>query len=253
MAKIIAVAQEKGGNCKSTTSVNMTILLNQKGYKTLLIDADQQANSSDTFHAEYEGVNTLYDCIIDGTDPNACIQHTEIGDIIAGDPLLREAKEKLQSLGLTGVMAFKNALSKIEGYDYIIIDCPPDTSTYLQSIFVAADEIIVPVLASRYSLMGIDKLVETLNAVKILNQNLKITGFLLCRFNGRTNADKDVLVSLFDIANNLETKIFNSYVRESVAVRSAELSRLPVTINEPKSNPALDYMSFVEEYLGEEC
>lgn len=247
--KVIAIAQEKGGNCKSTTAVNFTALLNRAGQKALLIDADQQANATDTYHAVYENVKTLYDCLLEGENPMDCIQKTDIGDIIAGDPLLHEAKGKLESKGLPGLMAFKEMIEKIKGYKYVVIDCPPDMSVYLQSIFIASDEIIVPVLASRYSLMGINHLVETMENVKALNRKIKITGFLLCKFSGRTTADRNVLISLMQVAQNLGTRVFANYIRETSKVREAELARKLLIDYEPNCTASQDYKNFVSEYL----
>lgn len=252
--KIISIANQKGGVGKTTTAVNMAGILNGMKKKTLLIDADQQANSTDTFRATYEGEVTLYDCWLAEPDEreniNDCIQHTEIGDIVAGDPLLREAEHKIAKDPITGLMSFKNMLSGLKGYDYVIIDCPPAVGAILQSILVASDEIIIPVTADRYSLQGLSQIWETIQNIRQgMNPCLKISGFLLVRYNTRTNLNKDIYAALEDIAKNLETQIYKTYIRESTKAREALAARSTLVQYAPKSTTAEDYTAFVKEFI----
>lgn len=253
--KVISIANQKGGVGKTTTSVNMASILNAKGHKTLLIDADQQANSTDTYRASYEGEVTLYDCWLaeanEREDINNCIQHTEIGDIVAGDPLLREAESKIAKDPMAGLLSFKNMLSKLEGYEYVIIDCPPTVGALLQSILVASDEVIIPATADRYSLQGLSQIWETITNVRQgMNSNLKIAGFLLVRYNTRTNLNKDIYAALEGISNQLGTKIFETYIRESTKAREALAARDTLVRYAPTSTTAEDYSNFIDEYLG---
>ena len=252
--KIISIANQKGGVGKTTTAVNMASILNKMKKKTLLIDADQQANSTDTFRATYEGEVTLYDCWLAAPDEresiNDCIQHTEIGDIVAGVPLLREAETKIAKDPITGLMSFKNMLSELDGYDYVIIDCPPAVGAILQSILVASDEVIIPVTADRYSLQGLSQIWETIQNIRQgMNTSLKISGFLLVRYNTRTNLNKDIYAALEDIAKNLETQIYKTYIRESTKAREALAARNTLIEYAPKSTTAEDYTAFVKEFI----
>ncbi len=254
--KVIAIANQKGGVGKTTTSVNMASLLNYKGHKTLLIDADQQANSTDTYRGSYEGEVTLYDCWLaepeERENINNCIQHTEIGDIVAGDPLLREAENKISKDPMAGLLSFRNMLTKLEGYEYVIIDCPPTVGALLQSILVAADEIIIPVTADRYSLQGLSQIWETIQNVRSgMNPNLKIAGFLLVRYNMRTNLNKDIYSALDGISNQLDTIIFSTYIRESTKTREALAARQPLIQYSPTATTTEDYDLFVNEYLSQ--
>ena len=252
--KIISIANQKGGVGKTTTAVNMAGILNSMKKKTLLIDADQQANSTDTFRAKYEGEVTLYDCWLaeneDKEDINNCIQHTEIGDIVAGDPLLREAEHKIAKDPITGLMSFKNMLSKLEGYDYVIIDCPPAVGAILQSILVASDEVIIPVTADRYSLQGLSQIWETIQNIRQgMNPGLTIAGFLLVRYNLRTNLNKDIYSALKSIADELNTRIFKTYIRESTKARESLAARDTLIRYAPNSTTAEDYVAFVKEFI----
>ena len=252
--KIISIANQKGGVGKTTTAVNVAGILNHMKHKTLLIDADQQANSTDTYRATYEGEVTLYDCWLaeadDKEDINNCIQHTEIGDIVAGDPLLREAEHKIAKDPITGLMSFKNMLSKLEGYEYVIIDCPPAVGAILQSILVASDEVIIPVTADRYSLQGLSQIWETIQNIRNgMNSNLSIAGFLLVRYNTRTNLNKDIYAALEQIAKELDTRIFKTYIRESTKARESLAARETLIEYAPASTTAEDYVAFVKELV----
>ncbi|MCR5144714.1 MAG: AAA family ATPase [Lachnospiraceae bacterium] len=252
--KTIAIANQKGGVGKTTTSVNMAASLTELGKKVLLIDTDQQTNSTDTFRASYEGEATLYDCWLaeDKEDINKCIQHTEIGDIIAGDPLLREAETKIARNPAAGLTSFKKMLNSLEGYDYVLIDCPPSLGSLLQAILIAADEVIIPVTADRYAVQGLSQIWETIQNVReIMNPNLKIAGFLLVRFNTRTNLNRATYEALENIAKQLDTKIFDTYIRESVKAREALVARETLTTYAPHSTTGEDYKMFVREYIGE--
>ena len=165
--KIIAIANQKGGVGKTTTSVNMATVLSKLGKKTLLIDTDQQTNSTDTYRATYEGEATLYDCWLAEEKENIldCIQHTEIGDIVPGDPLLRGAETQIARDPVAGLTSFKKMLAPLKDYDYVLVDCPPSLGALLQAILIAADEVIIPVTADRYALQGLSQIWETIQNV----------------------------------------------------------------------------------------
>ncbi len=252
--KIISIANQKGGVGKTTTAVNVASILNSMKKKTLLIDADQQANSTDTYRASYEGEVTLYDCWLaepdDREDINDCIQHTEIGDIVAGDPLLREAEHKIAKDPITGLMSFKNMLSKLKGYDYVIIDCPPAVGAILQSILVASDEVLIPVTADRYSLQGLSQIWETIQNIRQgMNPSLRIAGFLLVRYNTRTNLNKDIYAALEQIAADLDTRIFKTYIRESTKARESLAARETLIDYAPSATTTEDYVAFVRKLI----
>ena len=250
--KVVAIANQKGGVGKTTTAVNMATCLNATGNKTLIIDADQQTNSTDTYRASYEGEATLYDCWLaeDKENINDCIQHTEIGDIISGDPLLREAENKIAADPVAGLTSFKKMLKPLEGYDYVIVDCPPSLGALLQAILISADEVIVPVTADRYALQGLSQILETMqNVTESMNPNLKITGLLLVRFNTRTNLNKDVRAALEQIAEQCDTKVFDTFIRESVKARESLVNRETLLTYAPNSTTGEDYRAFVDEYL----
>ncbi|MEE1229384.1 MAG: ParA family protein [Lachnospiraceae bacterium] len=252
--KTYVVANQKGGIGKTTTATALASILRKKGYKTLLIDSDVQGNSTDTYEAKIEGEATLYDVLLDEdriplTD---AIQHTEKGDIVASDPLLRRADEILHQ-DLEGVYRLQDALDKLEGYDYVIIDTAPAVNSILHNCLIAADEVIIPITADRYGIQGLAELNHTIATIqRRQNPKLKVAGLLLIRYNNRTLLGREVKDNLVDIAKQMNTQLFETTIRESVKCREAQAMRQTLIDYAPKSTTAIDYIAFTEELLANE-
>lgn len=250
--KTFVVANQKGGIGKTTTATSIASILTNKGYKTLLIDTDVQGNSTDTYQAQIEGEATLFDVILDEdpVDISEAIQHTECGDIIASDPLLRRADSILDADRADGMFRLKDSLEKLKGYDYVIIDTAPTINSVLQNCLVAADEVIVPVTADRYGIQGLADLNNTINATKKRqNPSLKVSGLLLVKYNPRTRLGKEVKDSLEDIAGKMNTKLFETAIRESTKLKEAQAVRTTIVNYDKTCTTAIDYMSLVDEIL----
>ena len=255
MMKTIVVANQKGGIGKTTTATAVASILDSKGYNTLLIDADQQGNSTDTYKAEIEGVCTLYDVLLeeksDRVSIEEAIQETENGKIVASDPLLRKADEVLNN-DVEGLYRLQDALANLKGYDFVVIDTAPSMNSILYNCLIAANEIIIAVTADRYGLQGLSQLHQTIAAIKQRqNKDLKIAGLLLVKYNGRTVLGKEVRESLQKIASDMETKLFETTVRESTKAKEAQAVRKSLIKYAPKSTTAIDYAGFVDELLGD--
>ncbi len=253
MGKVIAITNQKGGIGKTTTATALAAILNERGYKTLIIDADVQCNTTDTYNAEYEGVPTLYDVILEESNPvslNEAVQKTPMGDIVAADPLLGEADSKLSQKGVKGMKKLQQAIKNLEGYDYVIIDTPPAVNMVLRNVLIASDEVIIPMTAGRYSFQGINDLVESINDASELNPNLKVGGILLVNFNEKTNVSKDTKEALEVVAQSLDTKIFKSIIRNCVKVVEAQSNQKTLIKYAKSCSAERDYEDFVEEYLG---
>ena len=248
---VITVANQKGGIGKTTTAVNMATILAKKGYKTLLIDSDMQCNSTDTYKAEVEDVATLYDVILadDRVAAKDAIQHMPAGDIIASDRLLLEADDKLKS-DVDGIYRLQDALKDCQDYDYIIIDTNPQLNHLLYNCLVASDCVIIPVTADRYAYTGLYNLNQTISKIQNRqNPRLKVAGLLMIKYKDRTNLGKEMKEALQNAADNMNTKVFNTGIRESVKVQEAQALRVPLTEYAPGCTSALDYVAFVEEFL----
>lgn len=251
--EIIVVANQKGGIGKTTTATALSSILAKKGYKTLLIDADMQGNSTDTFRAVIEGQATLYDVLLESDSERTpiieAIQHTEVGQIVAADPLLRKADEVLNS-DVNGLYRLQDAISELKGFDYIIIDTAPSMNTLLYNCLISADKVIVPITADRYGLQGLSQLNQTIQAIKKRqNPKLRISGLLLVKFHESTKLSKEVKESLNTIANQMETKLFKTTIRESTKAKEAQALRKALIDYAPNSTTSLDYISFVDELI----
>ena len=255
--KVYAIANQKGGIGKTTTATCIAAILQQKGYKVLLIDTDQQCNSTDTYRAKIESTATLYDVLLDENKIplSEAIQQTESGDIIAADPLLREADKKL-TVDVEGLYRMQDALVELNNenkYDYVIIDTAPALNSLLHNVLIAADEVIIPLTADRYALQGLSQLNDSINAIKRRqNPKLKVAGLLLIKYTPRTLLAREVKAALHNIAKQMNTKVFRTTIRESTKAREAQAMRITLIKHAPLSTTEQDYESFVNELLQEE-
>lgn len=253
MALIISVANQKGGIGKTTTATSLATILSDKGYKTLLIDSDLQGNSTDTFRAKFEGVSTLYDVLLEEhpANINDVIQHTEIGDIIASDPLLREADSKLSSKGISGYKILKNALTNLTGYDFVIVDTAPTVNMILRNVLVSSDYVIIPITADRYGFQGLYEFNILIQDAKELNEKLKIAGIVLVRYNARTILAREVRESLLNETRTMGMKLFDTSIRECNKVKEAQTLQSTLIKYDRNCSAAKDYINLVDELLKE--
>ena len=195
MSRIIAITNQKGGIGKTTTAIAIASIPHSQGHRVLLIDADAQGNASDTFGAEIDKEVTLYDVLLEyeRVNINEAIQHTKYGDIVAGDPLLRRADALLAS-DMAGAFRLKDALKDLDGYEYIIIDTAPALGELTKNALIAANEVIVPASADRYSIQGLSSIVQSVNAIQRsqLNPELKIAGIVLVAYPVTTNLGAEI-------------------------------------------------------------
>lgn len=251
--KTICIANQKGGIGKTTTSTAIASILNELGHKTLLIDADPQGNSTDTYRAVSKDMPTLYDVILDISDPlpaMEAIQHTEIGDIIASDPALKESDTKFPNDG-DEYFRLQEALSGLEGYEYAVIDTAPADNKLLKNCLVASDVVIIPITADRYAIQGLADLNRTIKTQqKRNNPGLKIEGLLLVKYKHRQVLAKEVKSALEEIAVKMDTKVFNTYIRESTMAQKAQAARTTLINYNPKCTTAADYKNLVSELLN---
>ena len=246
--KIIAVSNQKGGVGKTTTATNLAYGLQLNGKKVLLVDCDPQGNSTDTWRASSaDGYPTLSDLLFTNEPAEECIQHTEIGDILAADGLLREVDVRLK--GVSGYYRLKNRIAPLmEKYDYIIMDTPPNLGLLLQNALIAADGVIVPLSTSKYALDGMGQFIETVNEVKSMpNPNLKVLGLLFVKYMERKVLAKEVENGLPEILDQLGTSIFESKIRLDEAIEQSQAARMPVYMYAPKARATSDYVTFTEE------
>lgn len=177
------------------------------------------------------------------------IQHTEQGDIIPSSSSLAGADAFITNTGKE--FRLKEALEQIkDNYDYIILDTPPALGILTVNALTAADRAIIPAQADVYSLQGIAQLSETIALVKkYCNPDLKIAGILLTRYSTRAVLNRDIANMMREQAKNLDTKLFQTAIREAVAVREAQISQKSIFDYAPKANVTEDFQNFINELL----
>ena len=249
MIKIIAIANQKGGVGKTTTSHALTAGFAEKGYRTLGIDLDPQGNLSASCGAKNLNIPTAYELIKGEVKAEEVIQKLGGYDIIPANIMLAGAEQELNSTGKEHRL--KESLSDIVGdYDYIIIDTPPSLGVLTVNAFTFCDEIIIPTTAGIFATTGIRQLARTVeNVKKYCNPNLKIKGILFTRYNSRTNISKQVKEIAESFAEHIKAPIYDTTIRNGIAVEEAQANREDIFTYNSKSAVAEDYRAFIEEYL----
>lgn len=252
--RTIAICNHKGGVGKTAIAIALAERLHAKGYKTLLVDLDQQTNATIQAGAEMEGRVTIYDMLtsMDYTARDG-VQTYEHGDIIPGDILMADAEAKMITTLDTPLTMLSDALESVhEEYDYCVVDCPPSLGLVTRNAIVAADEIIVVVVPEAASIDGFGKVVEATVKVqsnKRLNPDLKIAGILVNSYDSRGQLDRSMDAALPGIAEDAGTKVFQTRIRRCVSVRKAQSSHVSLYDYDPDCTAALDIAAFTDEYL----
>lgn len=248
MTKIIVIANQKGGIGKTTTALALSNYLHRAGLRTLLVDADPQANASDTYQADLLTHKNMYD-LFTGTPATACIQSTKQGDIIAGSLDMAMADAQFTQQGREYIL--KNALQPVaDRYDYIVIDTPPALGIITVNAFTAARSVIIPMVADRYSMQGIAKLSLTIDTTRqYSNPNLLVDGILLTKYNPRIVLNRQVKEMIEEIAKTLHTKVFSTCIRGSIAIGESQICQQSIFSYDNQSTVASDYTDFAKEYL----
>lgn len=246
--KTIAIINQKGGVGKSTTAFTLASGLKNKGYKTLCIDMDAQGNLSYTADAN-DDLLTIYDLLAEDANINQAIQHTKNFNLIASSKALSGADGFITDIGKE--YKLKEILESVKNnYDYIIIDTPPALGILTVNALTACDSVIIPAQADIYSLQGIEQLSKTIQPIKkYCNDKLKIDGILLTRYSPRAILSREVAEIANDLAQNLNTKVFKSTIREAIAVKESQINKQSLFDYAPNSNVTNDYLNFINELL----
>ena len=245
--KVIAIANQKGGVSKSTTSQATAEILNSKGKRTLLIDLDPQSNLSFATGAKIDNILTIYNVMKGEEKANNILQKTSSGDILPSNILLSGADIEFTATGREYLL--KEAINDIkQKYNYVIIDCPPSLSILTINAFTTSDFIVVPSLADVFSLQGMSQLNTTVQSVRrYCNQNLKIAGILLTKFTQRNTISQNIKETLNSITQQMNTKLFSNCIRNSVALQEAQLQQKSLIEYASNTNAMEDYVAFVSE------
>lgn len=247
--KVITVANQKGGVAKTTTTASFGFELSKRGFKVLLIDLDPQGDLSYYFNCEADDdTKTMYN-VLCGKEPiNSIIKNVgENLDLAPSDLLLAGAEQEMNRTGKE--YRLKESIEKVN-YDYIIIDTPPALGILTVNAFTAADEIIIPSNAGVFSTKAFVQLANTMQGVKkYFNSNLRIAGILITRYNPQTKISKAIREMADKMSVKLDTKVFDTYIRNAIAVEEAQYEQIIIDNYNKKSTVSQDYKSFVDEYL----
>lgn len=256
--KTVVLTNQKGGVAKTTTAYALAAGLHNKGYRVLIVDADPQGNLTYTAGNEENKQNTLYDVLKGNCTVFESIRNTHP---------LNDDSMSILSVGLQGTAAdmelagkvareylLRNALEQVaKDYDYCVTDTAPTLGLLTLNAMTAADRVIVPLNLEVYSLQGMEQLAGFIeNVKKYTNKDLRITGLLITRYNERLNISQALKDNVTQAAEVMGTKVFNSKIRESVAVKEVALLRSNLYTEAPKATATQDYTAFVDEFLSME-
>ena len=253
MGRIIAMANQKGGVGKTTTSINLAAALAEKGKKVLVIDTDPQGNTTSGFGLDKAILeNTIYElmigeCEVDEAIHKNVVEGLEGLDIIPANVNLAGAEIDLIDIDKKEFV-LKNEVDWIKDqYDYIFIDCPPSLSMLTVNAMTTAESVLVPIQCEFYAMEGLSQLIHTVNLVKErLNPVLTMEGVVFTMYDSRTNLSQDVVDS---VKEALEERIFETTIPRNVRLAEAPSYGKPIIDYDPKSAGAESYLKLADELL----
>ncbi len=250
MGRIIAVANQKGGVGKTTTTINLSACLAEKGKKVLTIDIDPQGNTSSGLGIDKNNIqNTIYELMIGECTVEECLLHHVIENLSLIPSNVNLAGAEIELIGIEEKeFILKKEIERIKDkYDYLIIDCPPSLNTLTVNAMTTADTVLVPIQCEYYALEGLSQLIHTINLVKQrLNPNLEIEGVVFTMFDARTNLSLQVVEN---VKSNLKQTIYKSIIPRNVRLAEAPSHGLPISLYDPKSAGAEGYRDLADEVI----
>lgn len=255
MGRIIAIANQKGGVGKTTTAINLSACLAEKGQKVLAIDMDPQGNMTSGLGVDKdEAEKTIYDMIIGQAAIEEVIQKDvmENLDILPTNIDLSAAEIELIGVENKEFIVQKEVHKIRDRYDFVVIDCPPSLSMLTINAMTTADSVLVPIQCEYYALEGLSQLIHTVELVKErLNPVIEIEGVVFTMYDARTNLSLQVVENVKD---NLEQNIYKTIIPRNIRLAEAPSYGMPINKYDPKSAGAESYMRLADEVIhkGEE-
>ena len=253
MAKIICIANQKGGVGKTTTSVNLAASLAVAEKRTLLVDMDPQGNAGSGVGIDKINLReTVYEALIDNTDAAGIVLKTTVPylDILPANGDLTGAELELVSM-VGRELKLKHALAALtDSYDYILIDCPPSLGLLTVNAMTAADTVLIPLQCEFYAMEGLSQILKTLGLIqKGLNPSLTIEGILLTMFDARNNLSHQVSE---EIRTHFKRETFATVIPRNVRLSEAPSHGKPIILYDITSRGAISYMELAKEIIGRE-
>lgn len=255
MGRIIAIANQKGGVGKTTTSINLSACLSALGKKILAIDMDPQGNMTSGLGIDKENVEyTVYDLILGEVDIEKVICKDTLENLDVLPTNIDLSAAEIELIGVDNKeYIIRDAVEKVkEEYDFIIIDCPPSLSMLTINAMTTADTVLVPIQCEYYALEGLSQLIHTIDLVKErLNPRLEMEGVVFTMYDARTNLSLQVVEN---VKENLNKAIYKTIIPRNIRLAEAPSHGMPINLYDPKSTGAESYMLLAEEVInkGEE-
>ncbi|MEL6558596.1 MAG: AAA family ATPase [Bacteroidota bacterium] len=250
MGKIIAIANQKGGVGKTTTAINLSASLAALEFKTLVVDADPQANATSGLGFNPKEVrNSIYECMVEGVEPKDCIVETELQfldlipshiDLVGAEVEMVDIEDRENKM--------KDVLGPLsEEYDFILIDCSPSLGLITVNALTASNSVIIPVQCEYFAMEGLGKLLSTITIIqKRLNPDLEIEGILLTMYDVRLNLSNQVVE---EISTHFRSMMFKTLIPRNIKLSESPSFGLPAIAHDADSKGAISYLNLAKEML----
>ena len=252
MSKVIAIANQKGGVGKTTTAINLAASLAALEFRTLVVDADPQANSTSGVGLDPKKVRlSIYECMVDGEDVKGAIEDTNLKflsilpshiDLVGAEVEMVDLENREEKM--------REALAPVrDNYDFIIIDCSPSLGLITINALTAADSVIIPVQCEYFALEGLGKLLNTIKIIQTrLNKNLEIEGILLTMYDVRLRLSNQVVE---EVNAHFSQMVFETIIPRNIKLSESPSFGLPAIVHDAESKGAISYLNLAKEILDQ--